>query len=277
MGAYLSCYAPFIPFIGAGMSPGVYDIAACHVRVRGVYTNSVPVDAYRGAGRPEASYVIERLVDVAAHELGIAPDVLRRRNFIKPAAMPYTTATGKAYDSGDFAAHLKRAQALGDWKGIGHRASAVAQARASARHRDRDLYRGLRQQRPGDRDRAARPGRRHHRADRHAVDRPRPPHGLCAIDRRASALVARACARAARRHRSGGDRRRHRRLELDPLRRRFRSPARPDRLADRLKTLAANLLEAAASDLEFADGAVRVVGTDRAIAFADLAQRAGAR
>src|SRR5712691_4272715 len=59
MGAYLSCYAPFIPFIGAGMSPGVSDIPICHVRVRGAFTNTVPVDAYRGAGRPEAAYVIE--------------------------------------------------------------------------------------------------------------------------------------------------------------------------------------------------------------------------
>ncbi|HEV3373039.1 MAG TPA: molybdopterin cofactor-binding domain-containing protein, partial [Xanthobacteraceae bacterium] len=121
MGAYLSCYGPFIPYLGAGMSPGVYDIAACHVRVRGAYTNTVPVDAYRGAGRPEASYVIERLVDVAARELGIDPDVLRRKNFIKPAAMPYTTATGKAYDGGDFAGHLARAQAVADWKGFGRR------------------------------------------------------------------------------------------------------------------------------------------------------------
>src|SRR5437899_2212619 len=82
MGAYLSCYAPFIPFLGAGMMPGVYDIPACHVRVRGVFTNSVPVDAYRGAGRPEAAYLIERLVDVAAREIGTAPDALREKNFI---------------------------------------------------------------------------------------------------------------------------------------------------------------------------------------------------
>ena len=118
MGAYLSFYAPFIPYIGAGMSPGVYDIAACRVRVRGVYTNTIPVDAYRGAGRPEAAYVIERLVDVAAREIGIAPDALRRRNFIRPRAMPYLTATGKSYDSGDFAAHLKRAQEIADWSGL---------------------------------------------------------------------------------------------------------------------------------------------------------------
>src|SRR5262249_10339444 len=114
MGAYLSLYAPFIPFIGAGMSPGVYDIPACHVRVRGAFTNSVPVDAYRGAGRPEAAYVIERLVDVAAREIGIAPDALRRQNFIR--TMPYTTATGKTYDSGDFDDHLAHAQALAHWQ-----------------------------------------------------------------------------------------------------------------------------------------------------------------
>ena len=124
MGAYLSAYAPYIPFLGAGMSPGVYDIPHCHVRVRGVYTNTVPVDAYRGAGRPEAAYVIERLVDAAARELDVAPDALRRRNFIKPKAMPYTTATDKIYDTGDFASHMARAQQLADWDGFKKRASA---------------------------------------------------------------------------------------------------------------------------------------------------------
>src|SRR6202008_3910052 len=107
------------------MLPGVYDIPVCHVRVRGAYTHTVPVDAYRGAGRPEAAYVIERLVDAAARELDIAPDVLRRRNFIKPKAMPYATATGKVYDSGDFAAHLARAQELADWDGFKKRAAAA--------------------------------------------------------------------------------------------------------------------------------------------------------
>ena len=130
MGAYLSCYGPFIPFIGAGMSPGVYDIPACRVRVRGVFTNTVPVDAYRGAGRPEAAYVIERLVDVAARELGVSPDALRRKNFIK--ATPYTTATGKVYDSGDFAGHLQRAQELAGWSGFEERS---AQSRAAGKMR----------------------------------------------------------------------------------------------------------------------------------------------
>ncbi|HWC93797.1 MAG TPA: molybdopterin cofactor-binding domain-containing protein, partial [Pseudolabrys sp.] len=70
MGSYLSAYAPYIPWLGVGMASGVYDIPTAYVRLRGGYTNTVPVDAYRGAGRPEASYLIERLVDVAARELG---------------------------------------------------------------------------------------------------------------------------------------------------------------------------------------------------------------
>jgi carbon-monoxide dehydrogenase large subunit len=121
MGAYLSCYAPYIPYVGAGMLPGVYDIPACHIRLRAAYTNTVPVDAYRGAGRPEAAYVIERLMDAAARELGMAPDVFRRKNFIKPSAMPYKTATGKTYDSGEFAGHMARAQEIGDWAGFRQR------------------------------------------------------------------------------------------------------------------------------------------------------------
>ena len=79
MGAYLSCYAPYIPWLGVGMATGAYDIPVAHVRLRAAYTNTVPVDAYRGAGRPEASYLIERAVDAAARELDIAPDVLRRQ------------------------------------------------------------------------------------------------------------------------------------------------------------------------------------------------------
>src|SRR5262249_59160658 len=102
----------FIPSPGPGWAPGVSAIPACHVRIRGVYTNTVPVDAYRGAGRPEAAYVIERLVDVAAREIGVAPDALRRRNFIAPKAMPYRTPTAKTYDTGEFAAHLGHAQEL---------------------------------------------------------------------------------------------------------------------------------------------------------------------
>src|SRR5215471_11189101 len=122
MGAYLSTFGPYIPHGGAGMLPGLYDIQAFHCRVRTVFTNTVPVDAYRGAGRPEAAYVVERLVDAAARKLGMTPDAVRRKNFIPPKALPYKTATGKVYDSGDFTAHMKRAMEVANWKEFGKRA-----------------------------------------------------------------------------------------------------------------------------------------------------------
>lgn len=125
MGAYLSTFGPYIPYGGAGMLPGLYDIQTFHCRVRAIFTNTVPVDAYRGAGRPEAAYVVERLVDAAARKLGMTPDAIRRKNFIPPRALPYTTATAKVYDSGDFAAHLKRAQEVAGWKEFPKRAKAA--------------------------------------------------------------------------------------------------------------------------------------------------------
>ena len=114
MGAYLSCYGPYIPFLGAAMSPGVYDIPACHARVRGVYTNTVPVDAYRGAGRPEATFVVERLVEVGARELGMDPVALRGKNFIR--SFPHQTPVIMTYDAGGYAASLDKAAQIAEIK-----------------------------------------------------------------------------------------------------------------------------------------------------------------
>ncbi|NWG45423.1 MAG: xanthine dehydrogenase family protein molybdopterin-binding subunit [Alphaproteobacteria bacterium] len=122
LGAYLSQFAPFIPTLAAGgMQVGVYDIPLIHQRVRGVLTNTTPIDAYRGAGRPEASYVIERLVDAAARETGIAPETLRERNFIAPDRFPYRTAYGSVMDSGEFARLLRTALARADQAGFAAR------------------------------------------------------------------------------------------------------------------------------------------------------------
>ncbi|HZD26647.1 MAG TPA: xanthine dehydrogenase family protein molybdopterin-binding subunit, partial [Alphaproteobacteria bacterium] len=119
LGAYLSNFAPFIP-TGAGthMVTGLYDIPAAYVQVKGVLTNTVPTDAYRGAGRPEAAYLIERLVEEAAREIGVGSDEIRRRNFVAPEAMPYKTALGNVYDSGEFAAIMEEAMAKADWAGF---------------------------------------------------------------------------------------------------------------------------------------------------------------
>ncbi len=100
------------------MLVGCYDIAAAHVRVQGVFTHTAPVDAYRGAGRPEAIYAIERLLDVAAAEIGLSPYEIRKINFIRPEQMPYQTALGSTYDSGDFLANLDDAIKLSDWAGF---------------------------------------------------------------------------------------------------------------------------------------------------------------
>ena len=121
MGAYLSNYAPYIPQLAVPMLSGVYRIPAIYANIRGVVTNTVPVDAYRGAGRPEAIYLVERVVDLAARELGLAPDELRRRNFIKSADMPYQTPVESRYDSGNFAAVMARAMDKADWTGFAAR------------------------------------------------------------------------------------------------------------------------------------------------------------
>jgi carbon-monoxide dehydrogenase large subunit len=119
MGGTLSNYAPYIPtFVGAPMNVGLYTIPAAHLTIRGAFTNTIPVEAYRGAGRPEAAYLIERLVDSCARELGLTPDEIRRRNMIPPEAMPYDTALGESYDSGEFARLMKESMKLADWEGF---------------------------------------------------------------------------------------------------------------------------------------------------------------
>jgi carbon-monoxide dehydrogenase large subunit len=131
MGAYCNLFAPFIP-TGAALKvlPGVYDVKRLVYRVKGVLTNTTPVDAYRGAGRPEAIYLMERLIDQAARELGLAPVEIRRRNFIAPAAMPFRTVAGERYDSGDFDRVLSAALEASDWAGFeGRKAQSARQGR----------------------------------------------------------------------------------------------------------------------------------------------------
>lgn len=118
MGAYLSQYAPFIPYLGMTMGTGCYDIPVMDYSVKCVYTNTVPVDAYRGAGRPEAAYHIERLVNEAARITGLKPTEIRRRNFIKPEQMPYRTPGRRTYDTGDFAGQMDAALENADHAGF---------------------------------------------------------------------------------------------------------------------------------------------------------------
>ncbi len=272
MGAYLSTFGPYIPHGGAGMLPGLYDFQAFYCRIRTVFTNTVPVDAYRGAGRPEAAYVIERLVDASARKLGKAPDAIRRRNFISPRAMPYKTATGKVYDSGNFAAHMNRAMEIADWKNFPKRAR-TARRQGLVRGIGLSTYvevcgtmgeetANVRLDANGDVTvliGSQSTGQGHQTAYAQLVSEqfgiaPERVHviqgdtGLVAtgLGTGGSSAIA-----------SGGV-----------------GVARATRkLGDKLKELAAEALEAGAADLEFGDAVVRVAGTDRTISFAGLAER----
>ena len=270
MGAYLSAFAPYIPYVGAVMLPGVYDFPACFVRIAAAFTNTLPVDAYRGAGRPEAAYLIERLVDVAARELGIAPDALRRKNFIRPKAMPYTTPTGKVYDSGDFAAHLSRAQEIIDWKGFARRA---AQSKKAHKLRGIGLATYIEACGSNGPDAATvrmdkdgnvtvlagsqSTGQGHATAYAQLVAEHLdvPPDRVTVIQGDTDVIATGAGTGGSSSITCGGAS--------------VASAAR--RLSDNLKALAADALEAAESDLEIENGHVRIAGTDRAVSFAEIA------
>ncbi len=113
MGAYLSTFAPAVPtFMHATLLSGQYDIPAIHARVTGTFTHTNPVDAYRGAGRPEATYLVERLVHLAGEKTGLGPTEIRRRNFIPPDAFPFETQVALVYDSGNYGPALDRALEL---------------------------------------------------------------------------------------------------------------------------------------------------------------------
>jgi carbon-monoxide dehydrogenase large subunit len=274
MGAYLSTFGPYIPHGGAGMLPGLYDIQTFHCRVRTVFTNTVPVDAYRGAGRPEAAYVVERLVDAAARKLDMTPDAIRRKNFITPKSMPYKTATGKIYDSGDFTAHMKRAMEIADWKEFPKRARAakkdglvrgigmstyvevcgtMGEETANVRldpNGDVTVLIGTQSS-----------GQGHQTAYAQLVAEqfglaPERVHIFQGdTDMIATGLGTGGSASIP----SGGV-----------------SVERATRtLGVNLREIAAEALETSAGDLEISDGAIRVAGTDRSISFADLAKRPG--
>ncbi len=123
VGGYLSPFGSFVPTRSTDLVSGLYAIGAIHINVKGICTNTVPVCAYRGAGRPEAAYLLERLVDVAARELGMSPDAIRRVNFVPPSAMPYTSATKLVLDSGEFEEIMERCMAAAEWASFPKRRS----------------------------------------------------------------------------------------------------------------------------------------------------------
>ena len=119
IGAYPSRGGVVIPlFVGPKVTTGTYDIPVVDLKITCVLANTATVGAYRGAGRPECIFNLERLMDTAARQTGIEPAELRRRNFVKPSQMPYTTAMGEKYDTGDFDLFLTKTLAAADWNGF---------------------------------------------------------------------------------------------------------------------------------------------------------------
>lgn len=271
LGAYLSQFAPFVPANGPRMTPGCYDIPAAHARIRGYYTHTTPVDAYRGAGRPEAAYVVERLVDHVAREIGMKPERLRRLNFIKPRQMPYRTATGRLYDTGEFAGHMDRAMELIDWKGFASRRRAAAK---------QGLVRGI--------------GLASYIE---ACSGGSPEAAQVTLDADGGVSVVIGTQSSGQGHETAYAQLVSQHLDL-PLERVRVHQGDTDRvakgggtggsrsipvggasvagasrtLAERIRQLAADALEAGTGDLELVGGMVRVVGTDRAISYADIAR-----
>ncbi len=121
VGSYIVSAAVAPVMYSLRYSVGSYDIQTLWLTTKAVFTHTSPLGVYRGAGRPEGNYVIERLLDLAAIKVGIGPDEIRRRNFVKPSAMPYTTPTGSVYDSGEFERLMAECMNLGDWQGYSAR------------------------------------------------------------------------------------------------------------------------------------------------------------
>ena len=250
--------------------PSVYDIPNAWLVTRGVFTNTSPLTSYRGAGRPEAISLIERLMDKAALELGIDPVEMRRRNFIKPEAMPYKTATGFIYDSGDFETLMDQGMALADWKGFAAR-RAASEAKGLLRGHALTYYIEMGGRFNDRMELRCDPGGTvtivagtHSHGQGHATtyaqmvsdwlgvpfesiryvqgDTDKVPFGRGSFAARAS-LVGGAALREA---------------SLTMI--------------EKAKLMAAHLMEAAATDIEFRDGNFRIAGTDKMMSFNNVAR-----
>ncbi len=269
MGAYLGQMAVFVAANGIALIPGCYRFSAAYVRSRGAYTNTVPVDAYRGAGRPEAAYLIERLVDKAALDLDIAPDKLRRLNFISPGEMPFTTPTLRTYDTGDFDQHLRTAFELGDWDGFSTRAEQDT-ARGLLRGRGFATY-------------------------IEACSGGGPEYANVILDPDGSATILIGTQASGQGHETAYSQLASEHLGIDPDRinvvqgdtdRIIRGAGTggsrsipvggtsvalsSERLAGRIREAAGEVLEAASGDIELVGGQVRIKGTDRAVPIGEI-------
>ena len=272
IGAYLSAIRNLLPvFTNVGTLIGVYDIPAAHVAVRTVHSNTNPTAPYRGAGRPEATYVIERMFDEAAREMGIDPTELRARNMIAPDAMPVKNALGLTYDCGEFARNQAAVLEMADYKGFPGR-------REEARARGK--LRGIGTANPIERSAS-----------------PSPDFAEIRFSTDGTATILMGTKSQGQGHETVYKQIVNERLGLDPARMRV-IDGDTDRVAfgigtmgsrstviggsalyfaavkiiEKVKTIAAHMLEASVVDMEFADGSFSVAGTDRSVTLTDVAK-----
>jgi carbon-monoxide dehydrogenase large subunit len=275
LGGYPTAFGAFIATRNLSVTAGgVYRIPAIHVRSRCVYTNTTPVSAYRGAGRPDIAYAIERLVDQAAAEHGFDRVALRRRNFVPPSAMPYATANGNTYDSGEFEAAMDACLAAADWAGFAARRAESARA---GRLRGIGIATYLEASGGGTaaKDQVVARFDRSGALHIHSVAMASGQGHETSF----SQIVAGALGVAVEDVRYHGS---DPRLALvgngtGGSRSLYGQGSAFKRLGEKLievaRPHAAGLLECAAADLEYANGAFRVAGSDRAIGFLELARR----
>jgi aerobic carbon-monoxide dehydrogenase large subunit len=272
IGAYVGSDRQFLtPFGMIGTVVGVYDIPAAYVRIDAVLSNTSPTAPYRGAGRPEATYLIERALNAAAQQLGIDPIELRRRNMIRPERLPFKSPLGPVYDSGEFEKNMDLALAASDYAGYPAR-----RAEAQARGRLRGI--GL-----------ANPIE--------AAAGPVPEYAEIRFQPSGSALLLMGTKTHGQGHETVFKQILHEKLQIDPNevvyidgdtdRVAFGMGSNgsrsmvvgggalslaADKVVDKGKRLAAHLMETAVADIEFARGQFRVAGTDRALTLKDVAR-----
>jgi carbon-monoxide dehydrogenase large subunit len=272
VGAYALNVGVAIPLlIGPWVITSVYDIPVIDLAFTAVMTNTMPVGAYRGAGRPEAIFVIERLMNAAAQQMGIDPAELRRRNLIRPSQMPYTNPMAQVYDVGEFERMLDQALALGDWAGFDARAAA---SRARGRLRGRSVTTFL-EWTGGN------------VLTEHVTVNVRADEGVIELTSATQAMgqgIATSYAQLAvdvfgvpieRIRICQGDTDRATGFGSAGSRSLFTGGGAvhvaAGRTVDEARRLAGQALEAATDDIEYAGGTLRIVGTDRAIGLFDLA------
>ncbi|GAC1337164.1 MAG: xanthine dehydrogenase family protein molybdopterin-binding subunit [Beijerinckiaceae bacterium] len=275
LGSYLSQFGPYIPWLAATMATGPYDIPAVHARVRALYTHTIPVDAYRGAGRPEAAYLLERLVDQCARALNMPREDIRAVNFVKPEQMPYKTVTDRTYDVGEFEGAMRKALQTSAYAEFAAR-EAKSKARGKARGIGFASYIECTAWGEGEKGSVGLEqdgtftvlvgtqsnGQGHATAYAQMVAE----HLDVAPER--VKMVQGDTARLATGGGTGGSR-------SIPVGAVMVSRA-SEKLVEQLKALASDKLEAAIADLEVVGGAIRVAGTDRAISYEELARLPGA-